>query len=43
MGDIYGTCMPKFELACIHNTTNPLHNNLVKLCPDVQYKSWGDQ
>ena len=40
IGSVHG---PQFQLAYIHNTTNPSHENLVKFYCDVHYIWWWNQ
>ena len=35
--------MPQFQISYIHDATNFLHNNLVRLCYDVKYMWRGEQ
>ena len=41
--NINGVRVPQFQLAYIHNTTNPSHKSLVVLFHEVHYMWWGNQ
>ena len=41
--NIYGVHVLKFQLAYIRDTTNPSHENVVKLCREVNYMWWENQ
>ena len=38
--NIYGVCVPQFQLAYILNTTHPSRKNLVIFCHELHYMWW---